>query len=74
MLLVCWDDPHHSGTGVAEVLREQVPTLVHEFSHHLTLGKALRLMIESVRGGSSTEARSTRLSTSRLLQSAFSFP
>lgn len=71
LLLACWDDPHHSYTGVAQVLREQVPTLVHGFCHHLTLGKALRLMIESVRGGCSTEARSTRLSTSRLLQSAF---
>ncbi|GAC1563573.1 MAG: hypothetical protein NVS4B1_07990 [Ktedonobacteraceae bacterium] len=74
MLLACWDDPHHSLTGVAEVLREQVPTLVHGFCHHLTLGKALRLMRESVRGGCSTEARSTRLSTSRLVQSAFDFP
>lgn len=74
MLLACWDDPHHSLTAVAEVLREQVPTLVHGFCHHLTLGKALRLMRESVRGGCSMEARSTRLSTSRLLQSAFDFP
>ena len=71
MLLACWDDPHHSLTGVAEILREQVPTLVHGFSHHLTLGKALRLMVESVQGGCSTETRSTRLSTSRLVQSAF---
>ncbi len=74
LLLACWDDPHHSLTGVAEVLREHVPTLVHGFCHHLRLGKALRLMIQSVRGGCSTEARSTRLSTSRLVQSAFSFP
>ncbi len=74
MLLACWDDPHHSLTGVAEILREQVPTLVHGFCHQLTLGKALRLMRESVRGGCSTEARSTRLSTSRLVQSAFDFP
>ncbi len=66
MLLACWDDPHHSLTGVAEVLREQVPTLIHGFCHHLTLSKALRLMIQSVRGGYSTEARSTRLSTSRI--------
>ena len=74
MLLACWDEPHHSLTGVAEVLREHIPTLVHGFCRHLTLGKALRLMIHSVRGGCSTQARSTRLSTSRLLQSAFSFP
>ena len=74
LLLACWDDPHHSLSGVAEILREQVPTLVHGFCHHLTLGKALRLMIQSVRGGCSTEARSTRLSTSRLVQSAFDFP
>ena len=50
MLLSCWDDPHHSCTGVAEILREQVPTLVHGFCTHLTPGKAIRLMIQSAGG------------------------
>ena len=71
MLAACWDDPHHSLRGVAELLREQVPMLAHGLCGHIRLGKALRLMIESVRGGCSIPARSTRLSTSRLIQSAF---
>jgi Transposase DDE domain len=71
LVLTCWDDPHHSLTEVAEILREQVPTLVHGLCQHLPLGKALRLVMQSVRGGCSIEARSTRLSASRLIQSAF---
>jgi hypothetical protein len=74
MLLACRDDPYASETEVAEILREQVPMLVHGFCKHLTLGKAIRLVIESVRGGCSIVARSTRLSTSRLIQSAFDLP
>jgi hypothetical protein len=69
VLLSCWDDPHRSLSGVAEVLREQVPTLVHGLVGHLPLGRALRLMVQSVRGGCSIPKRSTRLSTSyRLLR------
>ncbi len=68
VLLSCWDDPHRSLSGVAEVLREQVPTLVHGLIGHLPLGRALGLMVQSVRGGCSIPKRSTRLSTSyRLL-------
>ena len=74
MLLACEDDPHASWTGVAEIVREQVPTLVHGFRQHLSLSKALRLVIQSVRGGCSIVARSTRLSTSRFIQSAFDPP
>jgi Transposase DDE domain len=74
MLLACDDDPHVSWMGVAEVVRAQVPTLVHGFRQHLSLGKALRLVRHSVRGGCSIVARSTRLSTSRLIQSAFDPP
>jgi hypothetical protein len=74
MLLACDDDPHASWTGVAEIVREQVPTLVHGFRQHLSLSKALRLLMESVRGGCSIVARSTRLSTSRRIQSAFDPP
>lgn len=74
VLLACWDDPHHSLTGVAEVLREQVPMLVHGLCQHLRLGQAIRLMIESVQGGCCIPARSTRRSTSRLVQTAFNNP
>lgn len=74
MLVACDDDPHASWTGVAEIVRQQVPTLVHGFRQHLSLGKALRLVTESVRGGCSIVARSTRLSTSRLIQGAFDPP
>ena len=71
MLLTCEDDPDVSWIEVAQILRGQVVVLVHGFARHLPLGKAIRLVVESVRGGCSIEARRTRLSTSRLIQSAF---
>ncbi len=70
VLLACWDDPHRSLFSVAEVLREQVATLAHGLCRHLPLRTALRLMVDSVRGGCSIPARSTRPSTSRLLDGA----
>jgi Transposase DDE domain len=70
LLLSCWDDPHHSLSSVCEILREQVPTLVHGLCRHLSLGRAIRLVVQSVRGGCSIVARSTRLSTSYRLLSA----
>jgi hypothetical protein len=71
LLLSCWEDPHRSLAGVAEVLREQVPTLVHGLTGHLPLQRAVRLIVECVRGGCSIPPRSTRVNTSRLLQSAW---
>jgi Transposase DDE domain len=71
LLLSCWDDPHRSLSAVAEVLREQVPTLVHGLTGHLPLGRAIRLIVQSVGGGCSIPNRSTRLSTSRRLQCAW---
>lgn len=70
VLLSCWDDPHRSLSGVAEVLREQVPTLIHGVSGHMPLGRAVRLMVQSVGGGCSQPKRSTRLSTSYRLLTA----
>ena len=70
VLLSCWDDPHHSLSGVAQVLRQQVPTLVHGVSGHLPLGRAVRLIVQSVGGGCSIPKRSTRLSTSYRLLNA----
>lgn len=71
VLLSCWDDPHRSLSGVAEVLREQVPTLVHGLTHRLPLGRCIRLIVLSVVGGCSQPKRSTRLSTSDRLLSAW---
>ncbi len=70
LLLSCWDDPHHSLSSVSEILREQVPTLVHGLCRHLPLSRAIHLVVQSVRGGCSIPARSTRLSTSYRLLSA----
>lgn len=70
LLLSCWDDPHRSLSGVAEVLREQVVVLVHGLVGHLPLQRALRLMVNSVQGGCSIPARSTRWSTSHRLARA----
>lgn len=69
LLLSCWDDPHRSLTGAAQVMRDQVPTLIHGLTGHLPLGKALRLIKDALRGGCSIPRRQTRLSTSyRLLE------
>ena len=70
LLLSCWEDPHRSLTGAAEVLREQVPVLVHGLVGHLPLQRTVRLMVNSVQGGCSIPARSTRWSTSHRLARA----
>jgi hypothetical protein len=70
LLLSCWDDPHHSLSSVSEILRELLPTLVHGLCRHLPLSRAIHLVLQSVRGGCSIPARSTRLSTSYRLLSA----
>ena len=60
--------PESRYSSVAEVVREQVPTLVHGLCGHLPLGRALRLLVQSVGGGCAIAKRTTRLSTSyRLL-------
>jgi hypothetical protein len=69
LLLSCWDDPHRSLTGAAQVIRDQIPVLVHGLTGHLPLGQALRLITDALRGGCSIPRRQTRLSTSyRLLE------
>jgi Transposase DDE domain len=70
VLLSCWDDPHRSLSSVAEVLRDQVPTLVHGLTGRLPLGRCLRFIIGSVSSGCTQPKRSTRLSTSYRLLSA----
>jgi hypothetical protein len=70
VLLSAWDDPHRSLPAVSEVLREQVPVLVHGLMRRIPLQRAVRLMIESVPPACSIPARATRPSTSRLLLSA----
>lgn len=70
LLLACWEDPHRSLSGAAEIVREQLPLLVHGLVGHHPLQRGLRLLVDSVRGGCSIEARRTRPSTSRRLQCA----
>ncbi len=70
VLLSCWDDPHRSLGGVAEILRHQVPTLVHGLTGRLSISRCIRLMVLSVGGECSIAQRSTRLSTSSRLLSA----
>lgn len=71
VLLSCWDDPHRSLLAVAEGLREQIPVLVHGLMKRLPLQQALRLMVARLQENCSIPARSTRLSTSRRLQSVW---
>ena len=56
-LLSCWDDPHRSLRVVCEVIRGQVPTLVHALKGRLSWRTALRLIKASVAGGCSIPAR-----------------
>jgi hypothetical protein len=69
MLLSCWDDPHRSTIGVAEIVRDQVVVLAHGLGGRLSLRQALRLLGEAIRqaAGRSIAGRSARPSTSRLL-------
>jgi hypothetical protein len=69
MLLSCWDDPHRSSIGVAEIVRDQVVVLAHGFCGCLSLTQALRLVCEAIRqaAGRSIAGRADRPSTSRLL-------
>lgn len=67
-LLAWWDDPHRSLPAVCEVIRGQVPTLVHALKGRMAWRTALRLIKESVMGGCSIPARADRPSTSRILE------
>jgi len=71
LLLACWDDPHRSLVGAAQIIRDQVPTLVHGLTGRLPLGKALRLVKQALSNGCSIPKRQTRLSTSHLLLKQF---
>ncbi len=71
LLLSCWDDPHRWLVGAAQVIRDQVPTLVHGDLGHLPLSKALRLIKQARSLGCSIPKRQTRLSTSHLLLKQF---
>ena len=67
LLLSCWDDPHRSLGGAVQIIREQVPVLVHGLTGHLPLGQALRCITDALKGGCSIPKRQTRLSTSHQL-------
>jgi hypothetical protein len=71
LLLSCWDDPHRSLVGAAQVIRDQVPTLVHGLTGRLPLNKALTFVQQALSNGCSIPKRQTRLSTSRLLLKQF---
>lgn len=67
LLLACWDDPHRSLVGAVQLIREQIPTLVHGLTGRLPLGKVLRCILEVFAGGCSIPRRQKRLSTSHWL-------
>ena len=69
MLLTCWDDPHRSSSGIAEMVRDQVVILAHGFCRRLSLTQALRLVCEAIgqAAGRSIAGRFARPSASRLL-------
>lgn len=67
LLLSCWEDPHRSLVGAAQVIRDQVPTLLHGLTGRLPLRKALSFVQQALSNGCSIPTRQTRLNTSRLL-------
>lgn len=67
LLLACWDDPHRSLVGAVQVIREQIPTLVHGLTGRLPLGKVIRCILDVFAGGCSIPRRHHRLSTSHWL-------
>ncbi len=71
LLLSCWEDPHRSLVGAAQVIRDQVPTLLHGLLGHIPLGKALRLVKQALSNGCSIPKRQRRLSTAHLLLKQF---
>ena len=71
LLLSCWDDPHRSLVGAAQVIRDQVPTLVHALTSRLPLSKTLTLIKQALTNGCSIPKSQTRLSTSHLLLKQF---
>jgi hypothetical protein len=71
LLLSCWDEPHRSLAGAAQVIRDQVPTLVQGLTGRLSLSKALRFVKQALSNGCSIPQRQRRLSTSRLLLKQF---
>ncbi len=71
LLLSCWEDPHRSLVGASQVIRDQVPTLVHGLTGRLPLSKALTLIKQALSNGCSIPKRQTRLSTSHLLLKQF---
>ncbi len=67
LLLSCWDDPHRSLVGDVQIIREQVPTLVHGLTGRLPLGKVIRCILDALAGGCSIPRPQDRLSTSHWL-------
>jgi hypothetical protein len=62
--LSCWDDPHRSLVGDVQIIREQVPTLVHGLTGRLPLGKVIGCIADVLACGCSIPRRQHRLSTS----------
>ena len=71
LLLSCWDDPHRSFVGAAQVNCDQVPTPMHGLTSRLPLSKTLTLIKQALTKGWSIPKRQTRQSTSHLLFKQF---
>ena len=67
LLESCWDDPHRSWSRCADLLRDQVPLLLHGLRGRLPLDQVVELIHESLAGSASIPARTTRPSTSHQL-------
>lgn len=64
----CWDDPHRSLLQAAAVIREHSPLLREALGGQFSVRRVVRAIVHALQTGCSIPARSTRPSTSRLLE------
>ena len=67
LLLRSWQEPERSLPGVAEIVQAQVPVLVLGLRDQLPLEQAVRLLMQSVKGGCCIDQRTDRPSTASKL-------
>ena len=67
LLESCWDDPSRSWCLCADLLRDQVPLLLHGLRGRFPLDQVLELIHEALAHNASIPARTTRPSTSHQL-------
>lgn len=68
LLQGCWDDPHHSLTQAAAIVRDHCPFVREALAGRFSLRQVVRDLVNALQTGCSIPARTSRPSTSRLLE------